>query len=108
MKNTNQSLLRWLEEVYLKEKSANGVKAVGFLKSLTKFNSIFLLEIFRMVFTMVEGGSSTLQGIQLFFSKLRKTITCIKQSVSNARADARFVCIWQSILDAVARNGSIK
>ena len=100
-------ILRWLEEVNLKENNANGVKAGGFLKLLSKFNSFFL-EILRMVFTIVEGDSSTLQGVQLSFSKSEKTITCIRQSVSNARADARFVCIWQSILGAVARNGSIK
>ena len=97
-------ILRWLEsgeERKRKEKNGNGVKTCGFFKSLTKFNSFFLLEILRMVFTIVEGGSSTLQGIQLSFGKSEKTITCIRQSVSNARADARFVCIWQSILDDV-------
>ena len=102
------AIFSWFKEVNAKERNATGIKAGGFLKVLKKCKSFFLLEILRMVFTIIEGGSTTLQGIQLSFCKSDKAIKYIRQSVLNARTDARFVCIWQSILHAVASNGSIK
>ena len=38
-----------------------------------------------MIFTVVEGGSSSLQGTQLSFCKSEKVIQCIRQSVKDAK-----------------------
>ena len=94
------AIFSWIKEVHSKERNATGVKAGGFLKVLKKFKGFFLLEMLRMVFTIVEGGSTTLQGIQLSFCKSDKAMKCIRQSVLDARTDARLICIWQSILHA--------
>ena len=56
------AILNWLKDVGATEKNDSGVKAGGFLKSLSSFNTFFLIEVLRMVFTIVEGGSSDLQG----------------------------------------------
>eukprot|EP00795_Rhopilema_esculentum_P009559 gene9559-17307_t len=97
----------WLQEVDEKEKNTAGVKAGGYLRSLTKFDTFFLLEILRMVFTIIEGGSASLQGTQLNFSKAEKVISTIRQSISDARTDARFSILWQAILASAELNESI-
>ena len=65
-------------------------KASGFLKSLSSFDTFFLIEVLRMVITIVEGASSDLQGKQLSFSKSEEVIKCIKESVSNARKESYY------------------
>ena len=88
------SIIEWLDEVDSIERNATGVKASGYSKSLKNYNSLCLLEILRMVFTIVVGGSSSLQGTQLSFCKAEKVIQCIRQSVKNARTDDRFSNLW--------------
>ena len=95
------AILNWLKDVDATEKNDSGAKAGGFLKSLSSFNTFFLIEVLRMVFTIVEGGSSDLQGKQLSFSKSEEVIKCMKESVSNARNEDHFSNIWhasQSVL----------
>ena len=95
------AIFNWLKDVDATEKNDSGAKASGFLKSLSSFNTFFLIEVLRMVFTIVEGGSSDLQGKQLSFSKSEEVIKCIKESVSNARNEDHFSNIWhasQSVL----------
>lgn len=95
------AILNWLKDVDATGKSDSGVKAGGFLKSLSSFNSYFLIEVLRMVFTVIEGGSTNLQGIQLSFSKSEEVIKGIKESVSNSRNENHFSNIWhasQSVL----------
>ena len=60
--NNYSTILHWLQEVDQKEKNAAGVKPEGYLRSLTKFGTFFSLEVLRMVFTIIEGGSASLQG----------------------------------------------
>ena len=101
------AILHWLQEVDEIEKNSAGVKAGGYLKSLTKFDTFFLLEVLRMVFTIIEEGSASLQGTQLNFSKAEKVISAIRQSISDARTDARFSILWQTIVASAHLNESI-
>ena len=63
------AILNWLKDVDATEKNDSGAKAGGFLKSLSSLNTFFLIEVLRMVFTIVEGGSSGLQEKQLWFAR---------------------------------------
>ena len=75
------AILKWLKDVDETEKNTFGFNASGFLKSWKDFNTSIFLEVLRMVFTIVEGASYNLQGIQLSFSKLEAVIRCIKESI---------------------------
>ena len=90
------AILHWLQEVDEIEKN-----------TATKFDTFFLLEVLRMVFTIIEGGSASLQGTQLNFSKAEKVISAIRQSISDARTDARFSILWQTIVASAHLNESI-
>ena len=97
------SIVEWLGEVDSTERNATGgVMASGYSKSLKDFNSFFLLEILRMVLTIVEGGNLSLQDTQLSFCKSEKVIQCIGQSVIDTRTDDRFSKLWQSILSTLS------
>ena len=61
-----------------------------------------------MVFTIVEGGSTVLQGKQLSFCKLEEVIKCIKESVSNARKESYFSNIWQASQNILTVNDLIE
>eukprot|EP00794_Sanderia_malayensis_P010290 gene10290-11350_t len=101
------AILHWLQEVDEHEKNTAGVKAGGYLRSLTKFGTFFSIEILRIVFTVIEGGSASLQATQLNFMKAEKVISAIRQSISDARIDARFPILWQAIETSADLNESI-
>ena len=90
-----------------KEKNTTRVKAGGYLRSLKKFGTLFSLEVLSMVFTIIEGGTASLQGTQLNFSKAEKIIPAIRQSISDARTDARFSVLWQAIVASADLKKSI-
>ena len=75
------AILHWLQEWDKKEKNTAGVKAGGYLRSLTKLGTFFSLEVLRMVFTIIEGSNASLQGTKLNFSKAEKVISAIRQSI---------------------------
>ena len=103
-----KAILNWLANVDATEKNDSGAKASGFLQSLSSFNTFFLIEVLRMVFTIVEGGGSDLQGKQLSFSKSEEVIKCIKESVSNARKESYFSNIWQASQNILTVNDLIE
>ena len=72
MTSDHSAILHWLQEVKEKEKNTAGVKAGGYLRSLTKFGTIFSLEFLTIVFTIIEGGSASLQSTQLNSAKQKK------------------------------------
>ena len=98
------AILHWLQEVDEKEKNTAGVKAGGYLRSLSNFGTFFLLEALRMVFTIIERGILSLQGTQLNFSKAEKAILAIRQSISDARTGAKFSILWQAIVPSADLN----
>ena len=64
------AIFNWLKDVDATEKNdSSGAKASGFLKSLSSFNTFYLIEVLRMVFTILEVGSCELQGKHLPFGK---------------------------------------
>ena len=101
--NNYMAILKWLKDVNETQKKTFGFKANGFLKSLKDFNTFFFVEVPRMVFTIVEGTSYNLKGIQLSFSKSEAVIKCIKESISNARNKSHFANIWQAIEALVSK-----
>ena len=102
------AILNWLTDVDATEKNDSGAKASGFLEALSTFNTFFLIEVLRMVFTIVEGGSSDLQGKQLSFGKSEEVIKCIKESVLNARKESYFSSIWQASQNMLTVNDLIE
>ena len=94
------AILNWLKDTDATEKNDSGAKAGGFLKSLSSFNTFFLIEVLRVVFTIVEGGSSGLQGKQLSFSKSEEVIKCMKED--------HFSNIWHASQSVVTLTDLIK
>ena len=101
-------IFNWLKDVDTTEKNDFGAKASGFLMALSRFDTFFLIEVLRMVFTVVEGGSTDLQGQQLSFRKSENVIKCIKESVSNARSEDRFSNIWRASQSVLTVNDMIE
>ena len=72
------AILEWLQEVDNNDKTATTVKAGGYRRSLTSFDTFFFLEVLRTVFTIIQGGNTSLQGKQLNFSKAEQVIKAIQ------------------------------
>ena len=68
-RNYTQQIIMWLQEVDEQDRTDFDVKASGFRQMLRKFKTFSLIEILRMVFSVVESANEQPQSVQLNFCK---------------------------------------
>ena len=67
----------------------------------------FYIEVLQMFFSIVESASAKLPNAQLDFCKALDITAGTKVSITSARNDARFNCVWSRILSATEANDVI-
>lgn len=66
----------------------DGAKASGFSRTLSKFNTYFMLKLLTLVFSGLQVVSAMLQKTALRFDQAEEIVKAVRESVSELRKQA--------------------
>lgn len=91
-----ETVILFLQELYSSEKGEIVTKASGFLKSLLKFETLFLMIVLIEIFEKIEILNTQLQKHSLNYSNVAEMVQILKSNLYYQREG--FELLWQKVI----------